>query len=284
MKFVHDTIGKKITRLEVWLHIKMMMGDKAFKKARILVLAGPDGADLGIALNLGADPKNLLAIDISRECVTRTKWLYPEVRVEKKHLAKLIDEGKERPFDVLFLDFCSPMSEQSLSLVNTAIIGGGTPDAIFAYTFLCGREMPGDPAYSRIFAKQADLPRASKVAQLSRADVVANELYRRTRRSGRIPMPLHYWFYQSKDEDDGRPGIPMGVYLAQMTSLEYTTREDVERSISKSNKSFIKPVKADLIKRALMLEQMGLDASLMLNVAPGTVAAWKAHATRGTYS
>lgn len=253
---------------------------KSFENRNFLALAGPEGADVGCACALGADPKRVVLVDKNKKSADHSQWRYPDAHVFHGHLEDILEH---RQFGFAFLDFCSQMTDNTLTLAALTVTEClMEQDGFLAITFQCGREQPDDPVYQRVLQEARGLPEENK-AQLSRAIVMRSELQRRVRRSYCTTVPIGFWFYQSYV---GKGMLPMGVYLCQ---THKSSRINWDRANDKANKArptyeFISDMPAgELVDEIYRLEDQGIDPTLMLNISKGSVAAYKANVTRGSY-
>jgi hypothetical protein len=274
-----DTLPKKIVRARVWetVHRKM----RTFRNKRFLALAGHEAADVGVAVALGAEPSNIVLVDKSKKAANSAQWRYPDVQVFTGELEDVLDKQQ---FDFAFLDFCSQMTDSTLTLAGLTVTECLLKSqGYLAVTFLCGREQPADPVYEKIFRVQASLPEQNR-AQLSRAVVVQREIQKRVRRSSITTVPIAHWFYNS---DSDKSHLQMGVYLCQVLSASRIDKDKANEIANKARATttFVSELSTtEMVDEIYRLEDAGLDPCLVLNMSKGTVAAYKAHATRGTYS
>lgn len=275
-----DSPAKKVVRFKVW----DLIADQLDAKGRALVLAGPEGADIGVALSLGFTPKQLTAVDNNKKCITATKWRYPQVRALHADVRDLVERES---FNFIFLDLCGPLTEDSLkTAAHVAVNGLKATHGYLAFTFMCGRESPASPIHKAIFTWQAAMSkdrnkqRKKTIAQRSRMKVVQSNLLRLVRKSNCVIVPKEFWFYQS-EVGDGE--LPMGVFLCQVLPANRYAKDSSGTEANQANPLMHMVSGADLPSVASAVLKRGIDPTLGLNASKGTVAAWKAHATRGTY-
>jgi hypothetical protein len=87
--------------------------------------------------------------------------------------------------------------------------------------------------------------------------------------------------YQSKT--DASRGVPMSVVVYRARARRNRRGHSTAHTSPARHWYYQYSGDEDIRAKALSLSAEGLDAALMLNLPPGTVAAWKAHETRGTY-
>ncbi len=275
--FKGDSPSKKIVRFEVWDYISNEITIRTSPK--VLVLAGPEGSDVGVATQLGIDVKSITAVDTNKKCVTATKWRYPEARVLHSDILEVV--GKES-FDFVFLDLCGPITNESLTIATSVADSLKRSSGYLAFTFLCGRENPKSDTSKLIAKTRAELNRSEKkvkLAQISRATAVQQELLKRMRKLNCVVVPLKFWFYQSTNSFQ-----PFGVYVCQILRTNKATRDVSNDIANKANPEFSFVKDSFLPKTAVGVIARNLDPQMTLNASKGSVAAWKAHATRGTYA
>jgi hypothetical protein len=95
-----------------------------------------------------------------------------------------------------------------------------------------------------------------------------------------VPMTFAVCRVAARNTRRGR-GHHGGTRSAGSWEYDFSQKEASFRARGSADWTSVEPM--DIRAKALSLSAEGLDAALMLNLPPGTVAAWKAHETRGTY-
>lgn len=297
--FKGDTPPKKCARLELHFDVQEILGPR-YKNARQLFLAGPEAGDVSVALGLGAKPKNLVAVDRDKNTATKAKWRFPEVRIEHCDVLDIIEE-QPGSFDFIFLDFCNQITENNLDTVALAAVEGlkHKEHSLIACTFMTGREndVEAGSFRSRILVERAKLEKEinklapwrkelwlKSLSMLARVPIISQELLHRTRTSSCIVTPISLFFYVSPRKGQSG-GMPICTYFAKVVkcnrySIEKYAKEALEYI---PEFHFFSETDKELGLHAVRLIEQGHDPSLVLNVSKGTVAAWRANATRGAY-
>lgn len=288
-----DTPSKKMARLTVWCAVDDAMRPGTFSRGKFLFLAGPDCADASVAIGLGAEPKNLTAVDRNKRTAAEAKWRFPAIRVRHADVLEVVEEEKNY-FDFIFLDFCAQMTDAMFDTTALSLLEGLTKHGLLACGFLAGREQDTDGGVrgrlSKVKEELSGRPipdlglGVDATKYLARMVLFQRELLSRTRRYGFVPVPLEGFFYRSRREGESH-GMPMCIYLARVLPCS-PAAGDVALSAALAEPlqvRFIAPTTKELGSRAVQLEGLGYDPTLLLNVSRSTLAAWKAHATRGTY-
>lgn len=254
---IEDSIGKKITRAQLWTDVCPSLR----KNSKVLLLTGPTAGDINCALAVGVAPQNILSVDIDAQCVLNGKFMYPQV----KHVRINLSQVPAEKFNFLALDLCGPLTAYTLALVESTVTRLLAPGGAFSFTFMCGREMPHMPIYKELLTAKKNYKGDKKnAAQLARLPILKRKL---------VKYGYHInkaYFYASFTETRSTQ-LPMGIVLCskRKSATELFFQEE--------------STKLALVHAADQLARSGLPAAAMLNVPPATLAALRAHSTRGTY-
>jgi hypothetical protein len=134
-----ESPGKKYARLQFWLRVSNMLGQKRFVGSKHLVLASREGGDVSVLRGLGVPAKNIIAVDHNRQAAFEAQEKFPEVEVIVADVADVAKEYK-RQFASTFLDFCAPVREELLEKVVEVMTWGLGNDSALGAAFLNGRE------------------------------------------------------------------------------------------------------------------------------------------------
>lgn len=245
------------------------MASRLTPSNHVLVLTGPTAGDISCALAVGIPAPNIWAIDQRKEYVVNAKFAYPACVHKHVSLDALIKYARSRvanvpKFDFVCLDLCGPLTPKTLTLLGQVFKHLVAPDGYLSLTFMCGRECPNKSYYKNIawWVKREG-------PQVGRWYHLLGEFIRRRMRPVHAE---HTWFYTSVT-GASISGLPMGVALL---------RKKDGLSPHSSSREFIPP-KAGIPDLLFTANVIGDKAAALLNVPPGTLAAWRAHATRGTY-
>ena len=300
MTFKGDTPGKKLARLETWRIIFDALGRDRFLSGRYLFLAGPDMGDASVLLGLGVPAERLVAVDYESVAASSAAYSFPQVTVHHEDVLHTIERActEKTTYDAIFLDFCAPIIESNLDTVGLAILEGLSRSGIVACTFLAGREQDSTGGKrASVLAMRNRVEAALKnlsiedrkkwedaIPYLARLSVLQKELLQRTRPLGAVPVPLACIFYKSRSEGELK-GMPMCTYIARSVMNSKLSIDDQLRVALEESPEifFFDPSTKELGEYAVKLTELNYDPKLLLNATKGTVAAWKAHASRGTY-
>ena len=300
MSFKGDTPGKKLARLETWRIILDALGKDRFLSGRYLFLAGPDMGDASVLLGLGVPPERLLGVDYDGVAAASATWAFPQVKVLHEDVLHTVERARNEKslYDAIFLDFCAPIIERNLDTIGLALLEGLNHYGIIACTLLAGREQDTKGGVrtevlamrTRVETALQKLPVEDRqkwddaVPYLARLSVLQKELLRRARVFGIVPVPIACVFYKSRSDDEYK-GMPMCTYIARAIPNSNLSVEDQLRAALAHSPEiyFFDPTAKELGEYAAELVRLKYDPSLLLNATKGTVAAWKAHAARGTY-
>lgn len=276
MTYKGDTPPKKVARLQTWLLARTALGVTRFHREPHLVLAGPEAGDVSVALGLGAPPEHLYAVDWNKKAAMSAQGRFPGVHIQHGDVLDVLQEECSR-FGIVFLDFCSQITDEVVRAASagaTALLRGG----LLACTFLVGREQAGQER-NVIMREKRDLDR--KVRGTARQEVLPylarSAAFQRLLEAQSPTMrfaPLALIFYKSCSQRKIK-GMPMCIYLTRPTHIIEEHRP------SRPKYFFFTTTARELGAYAVELDQQH-NAALLLNVSRGTVAAWKAHASRHT--
>lgn len=289
-----ESIAKKLARAHLWVRAIDHVGCRA-SGARFLVLASREGGDAAALKALGVRADQILAVERSRSAADAFAAAHPDVPLLVCDVRDVLAERKGG-FDVVYLDFCAPMNEETYGLYVLgmfAVRDGG----LLAGTFLRGRDHEWAEA-----AKRAHEAHGLPVLADRRFFLVQSALWANGPRGrvAAVPRPEMHVLYQSRDAHSN--GSPMLVHAAECRRLGPVSLRSYQRSAEKFYLARARELTSKGCPPPLDLRELGstpLDAVVaadklatrfgdaaagILNVSAGTLAAWRAHATRGTYS
>jgi hypothetical protein len=148
MSYGGESNAKKIARLRVWLEmLRHTEKTKDVRESRALVLAGPEAGDIRALMALGVLPENITAVDVDPEALESSRRIVPAANYVLGDVLKVVSKKrrkkKTKRYDMVFLDYCSPISERavqkSVRVAKEALVNNG----YFCTGFMYGREGPG---------------------------------------------------------------------------------------------------------------------------------------------
>lgn len=264
-----DSTNKVIARLSYWLDVRDILGEKFFN-GRHLVLASREAGDVSVLLGLGVPLENIVAFEWDRAAAAEARLKFPGLSIQQRDVGSITD--KDGSFASVFLDFCATANDEHVEKLGRVMWRMDRP-SVFGCGFLIGREQGSMEKISKLKEKLSKSPDAVREAQVARAIYIDQAVEKCAKKcSATLGLPRCY-FYQSRSEDS--KGLPYCFYMAPVHAWPYDHTGafyDVEFSDT------------DFRGLALDLNKGGKRADLLLNIPATTIAAWKAHATRGTYA
>lgn len=145
MAYGGESNAKRLARLSLWSGIKRVQWRNDPERVkRILVLAGPEAADIRTLRYLGIEPSKITAVDTNPVHIESCKAMEPDatyiVGDVFEHLKTC--KARELKYDALFLDFCQTFSMPLMHKVVTGSIQGLAPNATLCLGAMYGRERP----------------------------------------------------------------------------------------------------------------------------------------------
>lgn len=293
--YIGETDAKRVARLQLYLRIQQLQSEEVRKRGMVVVLAGPEAGEVGcLRYLLNLDPRQVLFVDTDKNGlrVARSRW--PGVATFNGDLLDAI-QALKAPLAFANLDFTGVMKKKERRIVEEAALctmKGG----FISYTYFTGREMPGRSNFNEIVkvpAIREALPSHFKKNRLvmdeKRTVWYMSELMRLL---GPTFDPAFFLRYDARHEAKYSRHSPMGVMAFQNAphSIRTRTWETLMKSGthegSTNGKLDTATVKGRLRSKAIALAFKGKtskEIAEILNVKAGTVAAWLANETRGTY-
>lgn len=303
-----DSPGKKHARFEYWCEVQRMMGVDKMKKVKHLILVSRVAGDIPILKLLDVPFRNIIAVDRNPQAAFEAQEKWPSVKVICGDVVKVAAEYK-RQIGSAFLDFCDFIDNDYVSRIEKIARLGMANESVIGCTFLCGREK--DPNLIDTILRSKEYLKDYKVAEadraaLARGSILGARLFRDGLKFSMMLRPMALLHYVSATKDN--KGLPMASMLiradrypgaSQMKMNERAAREysvDGEkpgtlgigikklRDCNVSEDDFRKAVLQRIDELELLGDQESADlVPMAYNLSPGTIAAWKAHRTRGTY-
>lgn len=279
MTYKGESPAKKIARLELWKDISKLLGGK-FASGILLSLLSPEAGDVSVQLGMGAQPDNIIGVDIDKHAASAAQYKFKDVNCLN---ADVVDAARKYKGKIVaaHLDFCACMTDdllEKVASVESCLATGGC----ISCAFMVGREK-GELRDEIINAAN---PSCSNVQFGARATVLAHEIASRAR-TRRVVRPLQFSYYKS--DTPGKNGVHMITYLGIRGATSANTiakrRKKVNDMLRRASYKTVNVDYKRLASKGVTLEKMlGMSTTmLLLNVRRQTIAAWKAHFTMGTY-
>lgn len=263
MSYRGESPSKKLVRLEFWRAAEKLLAQR-FYDTGTLSLASKEGGDIAVLLGMGVPLEHIHAVDTDHHAADAAQWKY-NVKV---HEMDVFEYAKSKKFGTVFLDFCGPLRESMIGKISN-IVPRIHPGGVLGLGLLAGREQ-GTLA-SKVKEHLAENEDDSFLARVS---LITNVLH--VRRNKLVLREA--WSYKSHTND--RYGKHMIVLLYQVG----TERQPAPLAqLRKAGTWVYEADSSDLAAEGLKIVQAKKRADLLLNVTKQSIAAWKAHATRGTY-
>ncbi len=274
---------KRIARSYLW--------DVATKKTDgpYLVLASREGGDISAGLAWGAKQSEFTAVDSCPDAAASCAARWPDATVRVGDVRQYIDDR----FNFIHLDFCcnlEPVVFDCLRLCTPRI------GRVLAVTTLKGREMDKEIPPVFLNRQQRRALKSARVPELRgrvkdklrsweaecNADGRRSNLLWRYLLDAHTNSPFRYIATEVVPYQSDRS--PMLTVVFEVVSWKEAQR--LSRGMSSTGRSIatVRGVKETIKSYALRAEHAGVDAALALDLPRSTIAAWKAHETRGTYA
>lgn len=314
-----ESPGKKVARSIYHSVIAVHMGGPRYEQATHAVLASRNCGDFGPMKALGG--QHIVGIERDASAHADALRSFPDYDLRLGDAADVIAGMSPKPSNV-FLDLCSPLCTESINLVRS-VLGNLRDGSVLGVAMLKGRERDGQPlpinpasnrnerrrrrraqrivgcderplgelvigsgdpvtarsllmndglteirdlTFRRVIALMCALGPAG--ARLGKCLVVI-DYHSRTSAGAGVPMFMAAWEVGSRAKDRrNQPRTRMRVGDVPNWSIRIDEHEF-----------------RNVVLRYLKNPGTSVDgAATFYNVAPTTIAAWKAHETRGTYA
>lgn len=308
-----ESPSKKMARLGYWRAVRGVLRGR-FKKTKHVVLASREGGDIGVLLALGVPKENIIAVDLVESAAKACSEKWPGVEVVCGDVADVV-EARASEVGSVFLDFCSPISTGTVQ-VGRRILRALRYDSIFGVALLKGREH-GEVEINEGGRMNRRERRATKAMRRRGGEAEAEAHMMRWTSVGKVSA--HEMIKETTDEDErsgyGRAkaflaavhaarhdqwhgmtnahlvidyqsvtkesrGVPMTIALCVK---ERSKIETYRRYQHKYRYAQMRKFTDEMVRAFAVSPASGPTPHLLLNVDKATIAAWKAHANRGTY-
>lgn len=283
-----ETDGKRIARAWMYRDIaghcrdRLLNGFDSLPDGIAVVLCGPVAADVKILINVfGWKPANILAIDLIKENLSVASALGARTfHGDVTDVLRTLDE----PIAFLNLDLMGRLSASTSALVASArrLMSA---DSIVSVTFMRGRERREELDRISRWSKGNEIETSQpgkfnrdyamlrllfKVLSPDEWDPMSAVQYQSTCPMSVVAVrrrPARNWEEFPFRFRSVRPGASVREYMLRILAMGPSEEERaIAEAVGADAYDFVRESWTDL-----------------LNLSPATVAAWRAHATRGTY-
>jgi hypothetical protein len=282
LRYRGETPPKRVARLVFWEHVKELLG-KEFLLGQHVVLLSQEAGDVSCLLGLGVIPGHIIGVDLDKHATAAAQAKHPKVGMRTQDVEAAVTglRTSGQKVSSVFLDICAPMREQTVAkaaAVATQLKAG----SVLGCAFLAGREV-GDWGEKIEGAKARYKTRTGNRAFFMRGPLFFRELNKLTTKKGVLVIPTKLIYYVSHGPD--RYGKPMIICVGTINRTEdaHMRKFGVGTALQSVEYEFVTATPFELGALAAELEADERPADLLLNASKQSVAAWKAHATRGTY-
>lgn len=266
-KYRGESATKKIQRIVFWSAVRQEVGSRKFNRGPHLVLSSSEAGDVSTLLGMGVNPNGIVAVDIDRHAVAAAQWKFPGLDIRHENVVKTV---KQQKWTSVYLDFCSPLSGKSLSVIAQCMpeLGG----SVLGVAMLACREQ------NRYRQGVAELKAANITPEKQRPVLFQKLLPEVVQTHGFYP--LNWWYYLS--HDDLRFGKPMFVGMGTVVSKPTHSSSKRLARLTKVQRVDYKPSSFAIAVTAAYRKDEW-QALRLYNMRRQTVAALQAHVTRGSY-
>lgn len=273
-----------------------------------LILASREGGDVSTLLGHGVPVECILAVERNAEAFDAFRKKWPEVHCEFGDVADVAKKFGPQIGGAL-LDFCSELTPEVLR-TSIDVMNAIALNAALGVAILRGREknsaahhgvtgMPNRGLKRAHYSSRKKRPMLQKLSiEAAYGEFDGRKLIDAAKRAypgvyddsrgmalfaaidgagfGRIVRPNVVINYHSRTEDSG--GVPMSIALGAVIDRGLGWVKDRHWDVVN-----IGSLTEDDIRKLVLAGEFGDEPHLRLNVSKGTIAAWRAHETRGTY-
>jgi hypothetical protein len=311
-----ESPAKKLARIKVWSTAMDRQGVDAFRSTKKIFLASREGGDIGVLLALGVPPEMLVPVEHDAGAAQACQVKWPQVRVVHGSASDAI-RGIDQSYGMVYLDYCSNVCPDVVEDCANAMLRLKRGSIVAVNVKRARERKVALKSYIRTSAaKEARFLNACKQSganfpttyradgetsgnmDSSRARAIQIHMMRvgSSRRVG--PILIGCINYHSRWIDSS--GSPMSSALFEVfrAPREYDVfrfrrtalREEEDAAIWASRHEAYGDFQArdtpDLLQSIAVMMRSRSHASnihLLLNIDKGSVAAFKAHISRGSY-
>jgi hypothetical protein len=243
---------KKLVRILFWEEVKILLGPD-FYTCNFLVIPSQYAGDVATLAAMGVALHNIYGTDIDKHAIAAAKERYPAANFAHCPFWEAHKAFPQLGRDIgcAFIDLCSPLRSGTIEQVFSL----GQRVQLMGFEFMCGRE-------AGLLNQALDLGSSNEPPQVPRLRYLQS-----IKHGGSYFNIETSWCYKSHSSAHFGKSMALGLgtfHRRKRINLEFTdvvaTWETV-RSTCIKNPSY----------------------APLWNVSAGTLAAWRAHETRGTY-
>jgi hypothetical protein len=276
--YLGETDSKRVARLHTFKRVAATLKYLPLPQGRVITLAGKNPGDIGCFRDLlKIAPERVLYVENDpdhRIGLKRAKQRWPGVETYYGDVRDVLRSGKET-ISLFNADFMGMLKEKDRSIFQLAahrMVKG----SVLAYTFYRGREMEGKGMYGHLLARRSD-----QTGDDSR-DSARFHLYGSTVQSllgGPAFKVISSVKYDARDPGKHSRHSPMGtIGFRRMPSQSHEV--EVLEVTDQNSWSRLVDCVLNLIWKGLSTAKI----ASILNITEESVAAFRAHNTRGTYN
>lgn len=306
----------------MWYLSALNITFREFRKGRHLCLAGRNAGDLHCMEAIGVPLNQVTAVDVVESAAASAKLAFPTADIRHCDALDVV-RSSGRVFRSMFMDFCGPMTDERLAYCVDLIRYGSLHASAFTVAFLRGREKSdvGFGEWSRRLNSQAKVVKGSPIPESWRISTSghypdgkrANKLERNPdsptargfiQRVGALQLTLQhtlgrhgisvfpYLLTDYVSNTESSKGVPMMVcqfYIHRHGNAREAVRYTEKLMQKVWTKTTPEPPNDEAQFREWVLRETDAHPTRAemicrgVQVSPGTLAAWRAHRTRGTY-
>lgn len=246
MTYRGESEGKKLQRPCFWQRARMTLGDERFFGRRHVVLASQHGGDIAELLSMGVRSDRIVACDRRTAAASKCHQRFPSVEVAVDDVGEVVE--RTRKVGVVHLDLCSTICRSTLALLDRV-------------TLQPKRSLPMIVGLNVQFGRDPEVARHCRpeYPALDRASFLARHVAKATARE--FVILGSEWYMGNR--------VPMlHVFFGRRQLRRAAARARVHRD--------------DMCASLGGFADRAPDAAA-IGVSSKTLAAWRAHTTRGTY-
>ena len=299
-----DSPAKKLVRLDVFETARRVLGEDDFLTGNYLGLSSKEAGDYGTLTGMGVEARQILMCDTDASACAdaKARW-FPGITVVNTDITEAV-KSKDHSLGIWAMvnyDTCAPLREDTPDTVFTLAQHIQT-NGLLCCWFLAGREnsstMDNIKAMEELL-QECLTPKTLKALRVpkdvleERLPYIARSLLMESNLNTKLAVHqchtrlLRIWTYMSTDVQEGKVGSPMVVTMCQIrkgkSKVSRGLLEDQTiTAIQHPHFIVVGDCRQRLGQKAVELMTEGRPAGLLLN-SRNSEAAWRAHATRGTY-
>lgn len=286
-----DNDSKRLARFYLYRRAKMLWAAGGTPAGQTLVLAGDEASEIGCLRDyLSLPPNTVCFVDNDKKGLDVVKRVWSQSQRFHGPIEDAIP--KYSPLKFINFDFCGYVSDKTLPAVEVAakhIRSRG----IVSYTFARDRENPTTPNWEA--AKAVTEKIVSKDPRFRSIDRKSSDWLDTVRFVGyssllQAALGRHFeTIFLMRYREDNRRSMGIVAFQYMPPSLrtpawrkELNRHHSHEERIGSINAGMARTRLRDIAMK--MTDRMSTrEVAFILHLSPGTLSAWQAHKTRGTY-